>query len=286
MSEYKSAVTLLLTVLAPSLLPRLLNVVSFLLNPSKRASLLSRHPLSLPEKVLVGLNTLWQLYRIFFPPFDLFITNRLSLLAPQHVLRSALYGRSPSTDSSAVEPLGDDHPLVELLLQKLSRPEGRTLYSRYGHETLFNCIWCTNKEDFALYSLAGIIGPYVFVAAVLGVLSLSSVSGRDSQRRTELWRAWFGWTLIVACTVEIGLKYNWDIKVTNRDGLHVSGCSSSSGPILLVSYRDIDGNHSSLLQPTFSDQSSSFASQFSTSSCPSHLRQKAHKTSFQPYRTL
>ena len=217
LSQYRSVLSLIVAVFLPQLLPR----IALLFRKDRRAPA-SHFSAPLPNtlKALLVIHSLYQAYRVLLPPYDVFTSNHIPLLVPQDVLRSVVLGSVAS--STDLEVSTDAHPLVELLLQKLSRIEGRYLYSRYGHDTLLNCVWCSDSLDYLLYCLPRILGPYVLQAVLVGLMSLTLVGGVDAGRRALAWRAWVGWALVLGAVGEGTANYTWTIRAVQGQCTHVS----------------------------------------------------------------
>lgn len=177
---------------------------------SPRAAL---RPCARAAKCLLLVCSLYHLYRLVFPPYDLFIHNNLDILAPNTLLRDALR-----------QPLHS--PLQDLLLTRLKVLDNRYLYARLGHRPLLECLWCTHPLDYFLFALPCILLPYLCEALVLGVLGWRVVGGPWAERRGERWRGVMAWTLLGAAVAEIGVKWGWEVVAVQGDCAHVGGIAS------------------------------------------------------------
>lgn len=163
-------------------------------------------PIPRAAKCLLLVTSLYHLYRLVFPPYDLFIHNNLDILAPNTLLRDAL---------------GDYSPLQDLLLTRLKVLDNRYLYARLGHGPMLECLWCTHALDYFLFALPCILLPYLCEALVLGVLGWRVVGGPWAERRTERWRGIVAWTLVGAAVAEMGVKWGWEVVAVQGDCAHV-----------------------------------------------------------------
>lgn len=177
-------------------------------------------PVPRTAKLLLLLSSLYHLYRLVFPPYDLFIHNNLEILAQNTLLRDALL-RQPLHS-----PPGDHSPLLDLLLTRLKVLDNRYLYARLGHRPLLECLWCTHPLDYFLFALPSILLPYLCEALVLGMLGWRAVGGPWAERRTERWRGVMAWTLSGAAVAEIGVKWGWEVVAVQGDCAHVSSILS------------------------------------------------------------
>ncbi|KIR97707.1 hypothetical protein L804_04849 [Cryptococcus deuterogattii 2001/935-1] len=173
-------------------------------------------PVPRTAKLLLLLSSLYHLYRLVFPPYDLFIHNNLEILAQNTLLRDALL-RQPLHS-----PPGDHSPLLDLLLTRLKVLDNRYLYARLGHRPLLECLWCTHPLDYFLFALPSILLPYLCEALVLGMLGWRAVGGPWAERRTERWRGIMAWTLSGAAVAEIGVKWGWEVVAVQGDCAHVA----------------------------------------------------------------
>ncbi|KAJ3045081.1 hypothetical protein HDV00_011806 [Rhizophlyctis rosea] len=79
------------------------------------------------------------------------------------------------TEGSSSESL-TANPEVQSLEETynlLRNTEMRQVYLRYGHKAFTACSWCTEKEDYAIYSVPSIALSYAGLSAALGVASSS-----------------------------------------------------------------------------------------------------------------
>lgn len=214
--EYQSALTLIIVIFGPTLLPRILTYLSQRKRP--KAPKPPRPPIPSLSKVVLAVHTTYFLSELSSPPYDVFVSHNLPILASNDTLRKSVL-RTPDT----LHPSTTDtpHPLVDLLLTRLQNLDYRFFYARFGHRTLLQCVWCQDINDFMLVSLPGIMLPYILEATFIGMMGWRWVGGNEASRRAERWRSTFAWTLGVLCVVECGAKYFWDIRAVEGDCLHV-----------------------------------------------------------------
>lgn len=218
---YRSPLTLLLVLFGPTVLPRALNYTLRRLrgqhahpNPSS-----PRPELSTPLKVFLAVHTLVFLYKLTFPPFDLFVSNRLPIFTPNAILRNVLLGPSNAGDVS--DPAAS-RPLEELLLQRLQNADNRYSYARFGHKPLLECVWCQTPVDFLIYSVPLVLAPYVGEAVLLGVIGWRTIGGPDAGLRAAEWRTAAGAGLGGMGIADLAARYVWDLSPNKGDCLHVS----------------------------------------------------------------
>ncbi|WRT65088.1 uncharacterized protein IL334_002030 [Kwoniella shivajii] len=223
-SSFQAPLTLLLVIFGPTLLPRLIAFIrrrpSSTPKPPRVAT-----PVSL--KLFLAIHTLWMTKQLISPPFDLFSHQNLPISTSNSNIRLELIG-TISEDNSNI------HPLVELLLTKLKVMDNRINYVRYGHKSLIECVWCNNPIDYLLYSTPNILSWYFLEAVYLGMMGWTKISGKESDKRTERWRGTFGWSLLVAAILEIGLKWLWDIRVVEGNCIHLSSVIHTVRSIYLL----------------------------------------------------
>jgi hypothetical protein len=159
------------------------------------------------------------LCKLTFPPFDLFVSNRLPILAPNALLRNVLLGPTGVADIS--DPTAT-RPLEELLLQRLQNADNRFNYARFGHKPLLECVWCQTPVDFLVYSVPLVLAPYVGEAILIGLMGWNAVGGIDAGTRAAQWRATMGTTLGGMAVAELAARYLWDLSPSKGDCLHVS----------------------------------------------------------------
>ena len=162
------------------------------------------HRPSRPPINIIILHTLYFLSHLVYSPYDLFA--HLPILTPNLVLQQTL----------------DTSPLAQLLLQKLQSLDNRYYYARFGHHTLAQCVWCHNIYDYLLFSIPGIIAPYLVTAIAIGISKW--VGEPNATGRANRWRATFGWSLLCLAIGECGIKYGWDVRVVSGDCLNASHC--------------------------------------------------------------
>jgi hypothetical protein len=210
--SYSPFLTLVIAIFGPSLLPRFLSLLSRKSRPRFSSPKSARAPTPIYLKALLALHSLYQIYTLLSPPYDLFTSNHLPILTSNEKLRlTSLRDTSTSTL----------HPLTELLLQRLQSLDNRYHYARFGHQPLLSCVWCTSKLDFLIAAVPGILGVYLIQAGILGIMGWEWVGGMDAARRSERWRSVFGWSLGVLAVGEGMIRYWWDIRAVEGDCLHV-----------------------------------------------------------------
>lgn len=204
---YSTLLTLVLVVFGPQLLNRTLNYISRRNNPKPVHQ--STTPLSRRLKVFLALHTLYHLSHFLIPPFDLFSTPHIPILAPNDLLRSRLLN-------------GESNGLMDLLLSRLQNLDNRFIYIRFGHVSVQNCIWCLTPLDYLVANLPDILGRYVSAAVVMMALGNEALAGDGAGRRAKRWGGVGLWVLGIMCLGELGVKYFWDLLISNGDCLHVS----------------------------------------------------------------
>lgn len=202
---YSTPLTLVLVIFGPQLLNRSLSYISRRNNP--RAPQVSTAPLSRRLKVFLALHTLYHLSHLLIPPFDLFSTPHIPILAPNDILRSRFKDGS--------------NGLTDLLLSRLQNLDNRLIYIRFGHGAVQDCIWCLTPLDYLVASLPDILGRYVLAAGVMMGLGSEGLVGKGADRRDKRWGAVGLWVLGIMCIGELGVKYLWDLRISSGDCLHV-----------------------------------------------------------------
>ena len=226
LSAFRAPITLLLVLFGPSILPRFINFVRRRRQSPQPTPIISREPLTATHKALLALHTIYQLLHLYYPPYDLFTTNKLPILAPNALIRRAL----GVSDTSAAAP-DSPHPIVELLLQRLQNADNRINYARFGHQTMMECVWCTSPDDYMGYSLPAVLGVYVGAAVLLGLISLTPIAGPSASRRAERWRSTLGLGIAGMCIADLAARYLWDLRPVQGDCLHVSWIGMESGQL-------------------------------------------------------
>jgi hypothetical protein len=184
-------------------------------------------PWPAPLKTLLVAYATYHFSLVIWPPYDLFTSNRLPILTPNDKLRRAVLARlqlssptPPGIDSSIVQ--GDVlSPVVELLLQRLQSLDNRYTYARLGHATMLECIWCTSTSDYFVAFLPSLIARCIGLYAILGLMGLPLVSGRDATKRAERWRAVFTWAIGALALAELSVRYAWELRAVEGDCTHV-----------------------------------------------------------------
>lgn len=231
---YKTPIGLILTLFGPQILRRVITYNNNRNRPSQsQTTSKTTEPVSGRLKAFLAVYTLYHLSHLLIPPFDLFSTPYLPVLAPNDILRSRLY-------PSASAPGSPQNPLIDLLLTRLQNLDSRILYLRYGHEALQGCLWCRTPLDYLIFSLPGILSRYLLATLVLICLGNETLAGPSADRRGKKWTSPGIWWLGIGCLGEIAVRYFWDLRISNGDPLHVRSflpiCSFSPphGPYLSI----------------------------------------------------
>jgi hypothetical protein len=219
---YSTPLTLVLVIFGPQVLSRILAYLSRRKLPSSSPAPRSP-PLSQRLKVFLALHTLYQLAHLLIPPYDVFSTPHLPILAPNDLLRSRL---SPNSNLATSEvSSGGTNALMVLLLSRLQNLDNRLTYIRFGHRTVQDCLWCLTPLDYLIASLPDILGRYVWTAGVLLILGNDGLAGEGAGRRGKRWGRAGLWVVGLMGLAEIGIKYLWDLRIAGGDCLHVSQVS-------------------------------------------------------------
>lgn len=235
LSSFRAPLTLLLVIFGPSLLPRIFNLIRRRNNPT--TPITPSEPLSTILKAFLALNTIYSLVHLYYPPYDLFTSARLPILAPNAVVRRAVLATSPASPGVTLADSSASNPVIELLLQRLQNADHRINYARFGHGPLTQCVWCTSSDDFLLYSLPDIISTYAYAAVFLGVISSQAVGGEGAGKRAEKWRNTVGLGIGGFCLADLAARYLWDLRPVQGDCLHVSNALLLLTMRLTPSYR-------------------------------------------------
>jgi hypothetical protein len=206
---YSTPLTLVLVIFGPQLLNKSLAYLSRRNKPQSHR--VRTPPLSRRLKCFLALHTLYHLSHFLIPPFDLFSTPQIPILAPNDILRSRLYQGQGSTNA-----------LTDLLLSRLQNLDNRFIYLRFGHLIIQDCLWCMTPLDYLIASLPDILGRYVLAAGVMMALGSERLSGKGAERRHRRWGGAGLWVLAIMCMAELGIKYLWDLRISGGDCLHVS----------------------------------------------------------------
>ncbi|GFZ49077.1 hypothetical protein JCM24511_06827 [Saitozyma sp. JCM 24511] len=221
LQSYQAPALLLLTIFGPSLLPRLLRL--FRRDPNPRPpSRPPRKPLSSTVKLILALHTAWSIYSLLFPPYNIFSTHSLPILAPNDLVRAKVLGQPRTTGTTSPATTSETLTLTEHLLSRLANLDTRYLYARFGHQPLLECLWCQNINDYLLVSIPSIVLPYAVRAVILGVLGWTVVGGEQAGTRANRWRSTTGWILVTAGTAEVGAKYLWSVRAVEGDCVHLA----------------------------------------------------------------
>jgi len=219
--SYSTPLTLVLVIFGPQILNRCLSYIARRNNPTPRQ--ITTPPLSRRLKVFLALHTSYHLSHLLIPPFDLFSTPHIPILAPNDILRSRLLRD------------GGSNALTELLLSRLQNLDNRLIYLRFGHGVQ-DCIWCLTPLDYLVASLPDILSRYVLAAGVIMALGSGGLVGSGAERRSERWGGVGLWVLGLMCIGELGVKYLWDLRISAGDTLHVSLLHRSSNANVQLSH--------------------------------------------------
>ena len=220
-----SALTYLLVLLLPSI-PSLIGRYrrsGAPTAPHLRQAPAPRRPLRL--YLILAIHTLYRIQQLLVPPFNVFTHFHLPITANREYLQASLW-RYHSTLSGLTGRAAhyDPNQLPSNILRfsnRLSNIDYRLLYARYGHEALEGCMWCSSQADFAVVSLPGIVGAYVGVAVLLGLMGWASVGGAGAAGRADRMRGKAGWGLVGAALGEVAVRYMWELRVVEGDCLQV-----------------------------------------------------------------
>jgi hypothetical protein len=229
---YSTPLTLVLVIFGPQLLNRTLAYLAQRNRPPNSSPLAHPHSVAFSRrlKVFLALHTLYHLSHLLIPPYDLFSTPHLPILAPNDLLRSRL---SPS--STPITGDASPNPLIDLLLSRLQNLDNRLLYLRFGHRSLQDCLWCATPLDYLVASLPDILARYAWAAAVIMFMG-SRAAGDGAELRGKRWGGAGLWAVGIMCLAEIGVKYLWDLRITSGDTFHVSLPAAASDCRLIISW--------------------------------------------------
>lgn len=140
-------------------------------------------PTSILFHFSVLLHSIYQFYqltsRIFNPTSDIF-KSQFSINQSTSSIRSTLLSlEDPPRSLLPYSSLGlssnhQDITSLQLLLERLSRFEGRIIYLLVGSNPLLDCVYCVKRDDFVLYYLFNNVLPaYVGVLLLIGLISIS-----------------------------------------------------------------------------------------------------------------
>lgn len=217
---YKTPIGVVLTLFGPQILRKSITYYNTRNRhgPSSNPSSTPRpQALSGRLKLFLALHTLYHLSHLLIPPFDLFSTPYLPVLAPNDILRSRLY---PSAGGNPIH--SGQNPLLDLLLTRLQNLDSRILYIRYGHTALQGCLWCRTPLDYLVANLPDILSRYLLAAVMLVIMGSESLAGSGASRRGSRWGGIGVWILAAGCLGEVGVRYLWDLRISKGDTLHVS----------------------------------------------------------------
>ncbi|KAF8325786.1 uncharacterized protein EI90DRAFT_3128323 [Cantharellus anzutake] len=153
---------------------------------------------------ILMLHSLHIIYQILFCyPTNLFNELNLAVVTSSSLLRQALLKGRPA-DSELPNS-------VEALLSRLQSLDARSLYVRFGHDTVEHCDYCHTFADFALFAFPSAAMTYVQTIALVGLMT---VKGSGKRR----WRSWGVGILVTAAVVEAWILTTVDIQFTSDNG--------------------------------------------------------------------
>lgn len=157
--------------------------------------------------LLLIANAIYILYTLLLhPPFNIFSVLRIPFTTPETTIRALLLQRTESRRDGLP-------PFLELLLTKLASFEVRTMYARFGHDTILKCLDCQNFLQFGLYALSTALVDYIRNICLYGLVTMRG-TGRERLRLLGTG------VLVTAAAFEAWWISTVDIQVP-RDGLGV-----------------------------------------------------------------
>lgn len=211
---YQTPLTLVLVFFGPQILRRVIAYFTGSTRRQARTSSATHPPISFRLKVFLVLHALYHISHLLVPPYDLFFTPHLSVLAPNDQLRARLI---PSILSGR-----QADPLLDLLLVRLRELDNRLLYLRYGHTALLECLWCQTSLDYLIVTIPDILSRYVLAAITIYCLGSETLAGPGAKWRARRWTSSAIWTLVIASICDVGSRYLMGLRLWNGDWLHVS----------------------------------------------------------------
>jgi hypothetical protein len=76
--------------------------------------------------------------------------------------------------------------------------------------------------DYLIAALPGILGAYIAVAGLLGILGMELVGGEAAKGIKRAWRGSVSWILVVTAVAEVGLRYLWELRIVDGDTTQVN----------------------------------------------------------------
>lgn len=220
LSAYQGPVVLLLVILGPTILRPAFLLRLIGRGPPRASPRAPRSPITLPAKLLLALHTLYRLHSLARPPYNIFTTHHLPIYASNDILRRHVLPHLASS-SSTLSRFDAPSSQLELLLAKLAQLDNRILYSRYGHQPLSSCTWCHSSTDYLIAALPGVLQAYITMAWLVGMLGLRPIGGGDATVRKRAWRGSMCWILAVLAVGELGVRYLWEIRISEGDAIQV-----------------------------------------------------------------
>lgn len=219
LQAYRQILGFIAIFFGPSILGR---VVRFVRARRGGTSLPQRHsyPLSPYVLAIAAAQAAYTAYALYYPPYNVFTEHGLVVKVPQDKLVSVLlrdHGLRPS------ETIDQAHPMIALLISRLSSMEGRYLYTRWGHTVFMSGIWCRDREDFAIAAIPHILGPYVAEALLIGAMGWTIIGGPGASERALRYRGFAGWAIGAMVVFDFGARWSTDIRAgPDGDCLQVS----------------------------------------------------------------
>jgi len=133
----------------------------------------------------------------FHHPTNLFTQLNVPFVTPSPLLREALLVTHP-------ESIGLPDT-TEALLSRLQSLDARSLYVRFGHDTVELCDYCHSFADFALFALPATTLTYLRTIVIVGLMTMKG----SGKRR---WRSWGVGILVVAAAIEAWILVTVDIQ--------------------------------------------------------------------------
>ncbi|KAL3480039.1 hypothetical protein BJX99DRAFT_254924 [Aspergillus californicus] len=216
------AIQSLALILAPIVLPRIINLVRYI-----RVAITQRpSPRPLPPAASRALNVLFCSVVVFLilsspsnpfaPSPSVFSLTRSRINTPVDMIFTRL--------ARLRDPYGVLTKADELLRAKLVSKEARKIYLRFGEKALTQCQFCKldNVNSYALfyYPLNSMV-PHLFHLAIVGIATSSTFAGREA----SMWRNRFTIASLFLAAVDTYIVFMYDpIKSGSaavRDGVEV-----------------------------------------------------------------
>ncbi|GAB1526545.1 hypothetical protein RhiTH_009712 [Rhizoctonia solani] len=142
-------------------------------------------------RLTVGLYCLLAVGMWYTSQPDLFTRLRLPVTATGDQIRSALitqrplefipldlqraYQQGTQNGLNIRKGIRTSHPLftpeLDRTLQRIETFDIRLIYGRLGHSVVASCEWCTTRDDYLLFSAAGLSLGYIALLSIVGVIT-------------------------------------------------------------------------------------------------------------------